>query len=40
MGKLALITSCIFKGAHAAGGEESSILWESRETDRCGEVCS
>lgn len=38
--KLALITSCIFKRAHAAGGEESSILRESQERDRCGEVCS
>lgn len=33
MEKLALITSCIFKRAHAAAGEESSILWESREKD-------
>lgn len=32
--KLALITSCIFKQAHAAGGEESSILGESHEKDR------
>lgn len=36
--KLALITSCIFKQARAACGEESSILGEPHEKD--GDVCS
>lgn len=30
---MALITSCIFKQAHTAHGEESSIFGESRKKD-------
>lgn len=45
MGKLALVTSCIFKQARAAGGEESSILgggaggrWRCEQSGRDGEA--
>lgn len=49
MEKLALITSCIFKRARAAGGEESSILggvggggaggrWRCEQSERDGEA--